>query len=171
MYLALWAVGAPARRHCSRLTLPSLDQLPSAWPLVGREAELELVQRALDEAAAGSCNALLLRGEPGIGKTRLAQVAMRHAADDGWTVACGSAYPVETGVPYALFADALVPVLRGLTSATVTLLSRGATSHLAHVFPALINEQAPDAQVGGPELKGRVLWTVAQLLTGLSART
>ncbi len=152
--------------------MPSLDQLPSAWPLVGREAELELVQRALDEAAAGSCNALLLRGEPGIGKTRLAQVAMRHAADDGWTVACGSAYPVETGVPYALFADALVPVLRGLTSATVTLLSRGATSHLAHVFPALINEQAPDdAQLGGPELKGRVLWTVAQLLTGLSART
>ncbi|HEX6807582.1 MAG TPA: AAA family ATPase [Gemmatimonadaceae bacterium] len=152
--------------------MPSLDHLPSAWPLVGRAAELELVQRALDEAAAGSCNALLLRGESGIGKTRLAQVAMRHAAHDGWTVASGSAYPVETGVPYALFADALVPVLRGLNTATVTLLSRGATSHLAQVFPALIGQQTPDdAQVGGPELKGRVLWTVAQLLTGLSART
>ena len=152
--------------------MPSLDHLPSTWPLVGREAELELVQRALDEAAAGSCNALLLRGEPGIGKTRLAQVAMRHAAADGWTVASGSAYPVETGVPYALFADALVPVLRGLTNATVTLLSRGASSHLAHVFPALIDQQTPDeSHVGGPELKGRVLWTVAQLLTALSART
>lgn len=160
---------APAR---SRSTLSSLEHLPSVWPLVGREAELELIQRTLDYAAAGSGNALLLRGESGVGKTRLAQLAMRHAAADGWTVASGSAYPVETGVPYALFADAMVPVLRDLAATTVTLLSRGATSHLAHVFPALVGPEAPDdRQVSSPEFKGRVLWTVAQLLTGLSART
>lgn len=151
--------------------MPSRVHLPSVWPLVGRAAELELIQRALDGAAGGSCSALVLQGEPGIGKTRLARIAMQHASEDGWTVASGSAYRVETGVPYALFADALTPVLRGLTDATMTLLSRGATAHLAHVFPALIGQQTPDdRQSGGPELKGRVLWTIAQLLTGLSAR-
>lgn len=130
------------------------------------------MQRTLDSAAAGSGNALVLRGESGVGKTRLAQLAMQHAAADGWTVASGSAYPVETGVPYALFADALVPVLRGLADTTVSLLSRGATSHLAHIFPALVGPQpSDDRQVSSPELKGRVQWTVAQLLTGLSART
>jgi DNA-binding CsgD family transcriptional regulator len=152
--------------------LSSLDHLPPVWPLVGREAELELMQRTLDNAAAGSANTLVLRGESGVGKTRLAQLAMRHAAADGWTVASGSAYAVETGVPYALFADALVPVLSGLAGSTVSLLSRGATSHLAHVFPALVGPEASDdRQISSPEFKGRVLWTVAQLLTGLSART
>lgn len=129
------------------------------------------MQRTLDHAAAGTGNALVLRGESGVGKTRLAQLAMRHAAADGWTVASGGAYAVETGVPYALFADALVPVLRGLADTTVSLLSRGATSHLAHVFPALVGQPADDdRQISSPEFKGRVLWTVAQLLTGLSAR-
>ena len=151
--------------------MPSRDHLPSVWPLVGRAAELELIQQVLDGAAGGSCSALVLQGEPGIGKTRLARIAMQHALEDGWTVASGSAYRVETGVPYALFADALTPVLRGLTDATMTLLSRGATANLAHVFPALIGHQTlDDRQAGWPELKGRVLWTIAQLLTGLSAR-
>jgi DNA-binding CsgD family transcriptional regulator len=153
--------------------LPSLDHMPALWPLVGRQAELELIQRTLDGAAAGMCSALLLRGESGIGKTRLAQVAVRHAIEEGWTVASGSAYTVETGVPYALFADAFVPVLRSLGDATVTLLSRGATAQLAHVFPALAagRQDPTDLSVSSPELKGRVLWTVAQLLAGLSSRT
>lgn len=151
--------------------MDSPDSLPSAWPLVGREAELECIRRALDTAAGGACNVLVLHGESGLGKTRLAQLAMRHAAAEGWMVAGGNAYAVETGIPYALFADALVPLLRGLGDAAVTLLSRGATSTLARVFPALLREpEVDDGEPASPELKARVLWTVTQLLTGLSAR-
>lgn len=149
----------------------SQELLPSIWPLAGRTTELVMTQRALDDAAAGKCSALLFRGESGIGKTRLAHLAVRHAAELGWTVASGSAYPVETGIPYALFADALVPVLRHLGDATLTLISRGATSQLAQIFPALTLGQPPaDAPVNTPELKGRLLWTVAQLLVTLSTR-
>jgi transcriptional regulator with XRE-family HTH domain len=45
-------------------------------PLVGREAELGRVAAALDEAARGRARLLMLAGEPGVGKTRLAQEAV-----------------------------------------------------------------------------------------------
>lgn len=146
------------------------DNLPSVWPLVGRAAELELVQRLMDEASGGTCRVLLVRGESGLGKTRLAQVAMQHAAETGWTVANGSAYAVETGVPYAMFADTLVPVLRALGTSTLATACRGAASQLGHVFPGLLEPDATPEPATSAELTGRVLWTVTQLLTGLSVR-
>ncbi|MGH7649656.1 MAG: helix-turn-helix transcriptional regulator [Gemmatimonadaceae bacterium] len=150
--------------------MPFSDNLPSVWPLVGRVAELGLMQQLMNDARGGTCRALLIRGESGLGKTRLAQVAMQHAAETGWTVANGSAYAVETGVPYAMFADALVPVLRSLGTAALSMLSRGAASRLGHVFPGLLEGDATHEPPASVELTGRVLWTVTQLLTALSAR-
>ena len=43
----------------------------------------------------------------------------------------------ESGVPYAIFADALAPAFRQLGDPAITLLSRGARSQLAYIFPAL----------------------------------
>src|SRR5690349_22628077 len=46
-------------------------------PLVGREEELELLLRRWEQAKAGSGRVVLVSGEPGIGKSRLA-----HALQD-----------------------------------------------------------------------------------------
>lgn len=152
--------------------MPAPTPLPAVWPLVGRETELRLIQQTLDAAAAGRCGALILSGESGVGKTRLAELAVQHATEHGWTVASGSAFPVESGVPYALFADALVPVFRQLGDPAITLLSRGAKSQLAYIFPAMALDEPPEASVvRAPEFKGRLLWTMAQLLSGIGART
>ncbi len=43
----------------------------SAPPLVGREAELRVLERALEETGAGRSRAVGIIGEPGIGKSRL----------------------------------------------------------------------------------------------------
>ena len=40
---------------------------------VGRDEELSILTRALDEAMEGEWQAVALTGEPGIGKTRLAE--------------------------------------------------------------------------------------------------
>jgi predicted ATPase/DNA-binding CsgD family transcriptional regulator len=140
--------------------------------LVGRETELRLIQQTLDSAAAGRCSTLIISGESGVGKTRLAELAAQHATEHGWTIASGSAFPVESGVPYALFGDALVPVFRQLGDPAITLLSRGARSQLAYIFPALAADAPPeDSAVRAAEFKGRLLWTMAQLLTGIGARS
>lgn len=54
-------VGAPIGRH----------QRARAVPLFGRAAELEMLRRALEQAAAGTGRTVELSGEPGIGKSRL----------------------------------------------------------------------------------------------------
>src|SRR3954464_6858744 len=83
---------------------------PDDAPLIGRSAELALLTRTIDEAAQGSGRSVFIVGEGGIGKTRLAAAAAARATKRGWNVVVGRAYPVETGVPYAPFSDALPPL-------------------------------------------------------------
>ena len=80
----------------------------------------------LDAAEKGRGTTLLLEGEGGQGKTRLALATAERATKRGWLVAIGRAYPVEVGVPYALFTDALLPLLRTLEPAALSVLTRGA---------------------------------------------
>ena len=56
---------------------------------VGRESELERIAADLAEAGSGRGGALLLAGEPGIGKTRLALEATGLARRRGFSVAWG----------------------------------------------------------------------------------
>lgn len=140
---------------------------PLALPFVGRADELALLDRVLTEAAAGRGSALLVRGAGGVGKSRLLAAAAELGARRGFTVAHGRAYPVEAGVPYALFADALLPTLRDLDDAALAVLTRGGEAELAYLFPALAPPAARSAVVAGDdpaELKTRLLWNFTQFL-------
>jgi tetratricopeptide (TPR) repeat protein len=53
---------------------------------VGRRAELDELHAAIDTCASGRGGVVLLAGEPGIGKTRLTEVAADHARDGGCAV-------------------------------------------------------------------------------------
>ena len=110
---------------------------PEDAPLVGRSGELALLSKTVDEAAKGAGRSVFIVGEGGIGKTRLAAAAAERAAKRGWNVAVGRAYPVETGVPYALFSDALLPLVRKLDPGTLTVLTRGGAADFGQLFPNL----------------------------------
>ncbi|MEP6691057.1 MAG: AAA family ATPase, partial [Gemmatimonadaceae bacterium] len=150
-------------------TRPSSELLP----LVGRDSELAALRALLDAAESGSGATLFLAGEGGVGKSRLAAALADEAMRRGWTTAIGRAYPVESGVPYAVFADAMVPVLRALDDSALTLLTRGGSAELAALFPALApgDGRGRRAVAGDPaELKTRLLWNFAQLLARWSAK-
>src|ERR1700694_609120 len=106
-------------------------------PLFGRTAELALLSKTLDDATKGAGRSVFIVGEGGIGKTRLATAAAELAEKRGWSVAVGRSYPVETGVPYALFSDALLPLVGKLEPATLSVLTRGGAAELGRVFPNL----------------------------------
>jgi DNA-binding CsgD family transcriptional regulator len=140
-------------------------------PLVGRDSELSLLHSLLDDADAGRGRMLLLAGESGLGKSRLAKSAADEATRRGWSVAVGRAYPVETGVPYAPISDAFLPLLRSMSPDALAVLTRGGEAELLSLFPTLRTgdtARAPAPET--PELKARLLWTFTQLLARLAAR-
>lgn len=139
-------------------------------PLVGRTAELGTLAAALDEAKRGRGSVHMLAGEGGIGKTRLTSAAQELAAGRGFARVMGRAFPVETGIPYALFADAFVPLLRSMPPATLQTLSRGGLAELSLLFPAL-DGGAGAVRVGDAgELKPRLLDAFGQLVQRLARR-
>ena len=77
--------------------------------LIGREAELERVQRALDTARAGGSDVVVLRGQPGIGKTALLRAAIERAG--GMTVLRMRGLEGEAELPFAGLAELCQPVL------------------------------------------------------------
>ena len=75
---------------------------------VGREREMDQLRAALEEAMSGQGRMVMLSGEPGIGKTHIAQVLAGIAVERGAQVLWGGCY--ENGpisLPYLPFVEAL----------------------------------------------------------------
>jgi DNA-binding CsgD family transcriptional regulator/tetratricopeptide (TPR) repeat protein len=143
-----------------------------ATPLVGRGVELQTLGAALTDADAGTGRTVFVVGESGVGKTRLATAIADRAAERGFTVAVGRAYPVETGIPYAVFSDAMVPLLRTIEPSVLTLLTRGGAPDLIQLFPALDTSvrNGPVSRGDPAELKARLLWNFSQFLSRYTAK-
>src|SRR5687767_6912979 len=132
-----------------------------ALPLVGRSAELNALNAWLDDIADRRGGTLIVAGTGGVGKTRLAMSTAERAERLGWTVTCGRVYVVETGIPYAVFSDALQPLLRKLDPGALAVLTRGAGSWLGSISPAFAQGGAANAPVdedGGADAKARLFW-------------
>jgi len=75
--------------------------------LYGREAEISQLGQALDRAASGQLAAVLIEGEPGIGKTRLLAQALDAARGRGLQAATAAAEELERSRPFGVIAGAL----------------------------------------------------------------
>ncbi|MGH2614725.1 MAG: ATP-binding protein, partial [Thermomicrobiales bacterium] len=75
--------------------------------LVGRDAQRESLERALDGIAAGQGQTILISGEAGIGKSRLIAEAKSSAARRGFTLLEGHCFEPDRSLPYAPLADLL----------------------------------------------------------------
>lgn len=80
--------------------------------LVGRAAECRAIDRLLADVRGGSGGALVVIGEPGIGKSSLLEYALRQASDMRALRVLG--VEAEAAVPYAGLHTLLRPVLNGL---------------------------------------------------------
>ncbi|GAC1522740.1 MAG: hypothetical protein NVS2B16_30710 [Chloroflexota bacterium] len=90
-------------------TIPSggfLGAIPIG-PLVAREQELERVLAAVSTVRAGTGQLVLLSGEAGVGKTRLAQEVSLALRTSGFLVATGRCYQAEGTLPFHPFLEAL----------------------------------------------------------------
>ena len=90
------------------LPVPPAAVLAADGFLVGRDAEVEAGIAAWKTASSGERRALLISGEPGIGKTRLAAELAREAHAGGAIVLWGRC-DEDVGVAYQPFMEALQP--------------------------------------------------------------
>ena len=85
-------------------------------PLIGRDEELERLEHALRRAQSGVGSAVLVAGEAGMGKTRLASELATRARAAGFEVLMGRCLDlVGTELPYQPFVEALRPLRDGHT--------------------------------------------------------
>jgi DNA-binding CsgD family transcriptional regulator len=77
--------------------------------LLGRDRECAAIDRLLDEARESRSGALVLRGEPGIGKSALVGYTIDRA--DGMRVLSGAAVEAESELPFAGLHQLVWPVL------------------------------------------------------------
>ena len=100
---------------------------------VGRDRELERLTAVWDDVAAGGRRAVLIAGEPGIGKTRLASEAALTALAAGGRVLYGRC-DEDPALPYQPFVEAL----RDLLGESAALVTAGpGTAQLALLLPEL----------------------------------
>jgi DNA-binding CsgD family transcriptional regulator/tetratricopeptide (TPR) repeat protein len=141
--------------------------------MIGRASELAQLNTLLADAKKGKGSTLIVSGEGGIGKTRLLTAATEKAAKSGWNVVMGRSYAVETGIPYALFSDAFLPLLQTFDSSTLNVLTRGGSAELSMLFPVLGNADSRGRLAAGAEaseLKARLLWNFTQFVGRLSLK-
>ncbi|MFN2136764.1 MAG: AAA family ATPase, partial [Candidatus Promineifilaceae bacterium] len=121
----------------------------SAIPLIGRTAEWREVQAALQTALQGRAHWLSIRGEAGIGKTRLAEELITWARSQGFFVARTRSYHTDGSLAYATVAE----LLRQYHQAG-RLRKLGDTSlvEIARLIPELIEERS-DLEAPGPLLE------------------
>lgn len=86
--------------------LPPVLASPAAFDLAGRQGQLDQMVDAWKESAEAHRQVVLISGEPGIGKTRLATEAALVARHQGGLV-LGGRCDEELTLPYQPFAEAL----------------------------------------------------------------
>ncbi|OBK93883.1 BTAD domain-containing putative transcriptional regulator, partial [Mycobacterium sp. 1165178.9] len=156
----------PPDTPLERPSLPAV--LAGPGPFVGREHEFARLFAAWQTSLVGATNAVLIAGEPGVGKTRLAGEWSRQAYDQGALVIYGRC-DEDLGAPYQPFAEALRALVPCLGSSRLRGL-RGAEALLPLVpgLTDLVPDLAAPARAD-PDTERYALFDAVVALLGLAS--
>jgi tetratricopeptide (TPR) repeat protein/predicted Ser/Thr protein kinase len=115
-------------------TTPTAHASPAErTPFVGRETESTELLRLLDRMLTGQGDLVVIGGEPGVGKTRLARELMATARKRGCVCLTGHCYEMEGAPPFAPFVETTEQAVRLLPHAV-----RAAMGDLAAEIAAMV---------------------------------
>ncbi len=126
---------------------PALDPSPANEPgdgggpvapaFVGRKAEMKELVAGLEEALAGHGRLVLLTGEPGIGKSRLAEELIKRARERGANVLVGRCWEAGGAPAYWPWVQSLRGYIRELDPELLRAGLGPAAADLAPIVPEL----------------------------------
>jgi predicted ATPase len=141
--------------------------------LIGRAADLEILERTIGRVMAGRGQTVLLAGEAGIGKSRLMAEAAARAARRGMVELRGACFEADRAVPYAPIAEALRGWPTADADAELAVLVGPAAGDLADLLPDLaarLPARPPVAAVEPAIARHRLFHALFGALTRLAAR-
>jgi DNA-binding CsgD family transcriptional regulator/tetratricopeptide (TPR) repeat protein len=137
-------------------------------PFVGRVAVLERLTEALAAAGSGHGSTVLVGGESGIGKSRIAAELAAQARDHGWLVLTGRCIElIGAGVPYLPVTEAIRP-LRG---SSLPGIGPGVLPNLSRLVADLADPVGGGQRPHGEDTQARLFADVRALLDELSIET
>ena len=161
-----------------------------ATQLVGRESELKRLRTRWQRAAGGAGGLMMLSGEAGVGKTRLAKALADRVRWKGGRVLWGRCYEFARGLPYQPFSQALSSALPTIAPDELRRLPGWVLEEAGALVPELSEDRAqleepalsspnrevqqhadatpvPESSLG----RGRLFEAVTRLLVALTARS
>jgi tetratricopeptide (TPR) repeat protein len=118
--------------------------------MVGRDTEITALRRSWSEASLGRGGMVLVSGEPGSGKTRLARELIDYACITGGIVLQGGCYELEASTPYLPFVEALRAWVHASSDDELRAAVGDSGAELARLAPELESRIGPFPE--GPTL-------------------
>jgi DNA-binding CsgD family transcriptional regulator len=150
--------------------LSGLREAPDRTAFVGRQTELARLRAGLDRAFEKRGSLFLLGGEPGVGKTRLAEEIAGEAEERGAAVHWGRATQAEGAPAYWPWLQILRSVLQDIGDADFVRVSQGDLPQILQAFPEL-RHHFSDAAVEEAEegSRFRTYDAIARFLLGVAS--
>lgn len=108
---------------------------PAHHTFFGRERELREALAVLDEALGGAGRLLLVSGEPGIGKSRMADELAAYARERGVLVAWGSCWEAGGAPAYWPWVQSLRSMIHHLDAGDLKAQMGSGAVHVAQLLP------------------------------------
>lgn len=168
-------VAEPAQRRAAPLAPPEATPLPDPGELapafVGREAALRRLRAAHEEVRSGRGRIVLLLGEPGIGKTRMAEELGAEARRAGSLWLPGRCYEGEGAPAFWPWIQALRALVAASAPETLPADLGPGRSEIGELLPELREDPAPAAQgFAGEQARFRLFESVAGFLARAARR-
>jgi DNA-binding SARP family transcriptional activator len=170
---AITALVARMEQPMDRATRPAKEAWYEHAPsfdasLAGRSREWEAMRRAWVAASGAASCVVIIEGEPGAGKTRLAGDFLRWVSSQGGTVLRGRAYDAHAGAPFAAVIEALrsaidAPGVAGVDPEWLVEIGR-VLPEIRRRFPGLPEVGPANGAADG----WRLFEAVAQVLVAIS---
>lgn len=158
---------------------PSLEPTPTSEAgepapvaFVGRKQELDELVEALEEALDGHGRLILVTGEPGIGKSRLADELIRRARDRQADVLVGRCWEAGGAPAYWPWVQSLRGYIRELDPAILRAELGAAAADIAPIVPELhaILPDLPDQPADPESARFRLFDATTEFLRTASRR-
>ncbi len=143
-------------------------------PFVRREAERAELRRLLEEAIAGRGSLVLLAGEAGIGKSRLAEELAAEGRGLGAMIFAGHCYEMEGSPPYLPFVEILQSAARSIARETLRAALGESAPEVAKILPELrrvIPDIAPPLELPAEQERLYLFNSVRDFLAAASSIT